>query len=456
MSDCGSDNENLGYVVTPFTTKEELFNELAKASTKEELKKITNDLAAQMDAIRNERRFEDFGKLAIMENDLQELAFGLLKAMQSKEDLKTMFEKFNSNGMTREEQLKAEENAMRRRKDEEKLYPHLAALRAHRERKAIELKGTNDEVVLNNYHNAMTEGRLNPVMAVVIKTLMVGKERERKALAWNLSMSQFDAVITDNNLDFLDKLDNSPNGKSLGMAYGKNIVKLKVPLLWEDVRGADALNITLMTTDPELATTTTLSGSGPFSKSENQFGRNSYIMPKNVFETLKKHNLLSGSGYSVRVNPDGMVVLDDMEMAYNTLNNAVQSLGARVAEFELGASGFSNQLQLLHQQQQTQQQQMQAWQTQVPSHNYGGRAPSPRMGNCYNCGKPGHIARNCYARSGGGGGNGNGNNNGGYGNYGQGSGSNNNNNNNGGGGDGGANNNNSQNRRSSSQGSRKN
>ena len=55
MSDYGSDNEDRGFVVTSLTTKEELFNELVKASTKEELEEITNNLAAQMDAIRNER-----------------------------------------------------------------------------------------------------------------------------------------------------------------------------------------------------------------------------------------------------------------------------------------------------------------------------------------------------------------------------------------------------------------
>ena len=285
-------------------------------------------------------------------------------------------------------------NNMLLRNATEKEHPYKEEIRQFKELEAVNSEEQLLAKIKEDFKVAIQEGRLTHASATIIRVIMEGSRMDMLQCVEHILHNQVDLMVKVNNLRHLVKWNDNKATQLFAVAYGRFVIKMKDPLLWEEVEAGKTANTTMLNSlRADMQTLTGGGNGGPgrrFFKhgglGENE--KKKYTMPSDVLNAINRTDALRGSGYKVYVGEDGGVVLDDMEVAFQTLHHSVNTLATRVVENE-------NITQRLQQALQQAQQQLGYG---VPNNSNRSNSPS-RNGVCYFCGKTGHIQRNCWARN---------------------------------------------------------
>lgn len=302
---------------------------------------------------------------------------------------------------------------MKNKTREEKEHPYKLELRRFDELdKAQSVEGLT-AAIKEAFRGLVRNGKVNPEMAIITRTLVEGGEKQRLSLALNLLKNCSSAMLWENNIYHLKRMVADRTAANEVLAYGDAIVKSPLPLLWDTTEDARYANTVIMQSALHYVDKkdTTLSGAGAFISpvmemppTQTIFKRPSHAIPSSVVKTVNNFTgILKGAGYKVYAGEDGGIVLDDLELAFNSMANTIVAMSAK---YETDQQLVSQKMDYLYQQQgqlaMGQQQQQQQLQYQVGPYNNGRGRVGGDNRTCYICGIVGHIARNCRRQGNGG------------------------------------------------------
>lgn len=350
-------------------------------------------------------KFEAFGEKEIVINNLKNLkeaksrVLNIIKTLQKMEEDSSEEE----DEVSSKRKDKASITEAMRRVEEEKLHAYKKHLRIHKERMAVSgdpIKAKESLAI--RYRQLIKEKKMTLEGALIMRMAMEADEEERYLMSKLMISEKMSEAIKENNIRFLAKLEKENEARAL--TVGDSVVACPYPVLWEGEEEAQLANeVMLENVECEKPT---LSGGEPKLLGlkiaidgvfKTKKGVRKATLSKETFEMVRRGGALRGGGYVVHNNEDGTVTIEDVEKAFAEVGQFINYCNNKITSME---NEFNNKLQYLHGLSNNTQQMAEEIKKMVerrqPTKQY-----EPQQGkrtlNCYFCGKPGHMARECYS-----------------------------------------------------------